>query len=152
TVDEDFAVETNGGDIFLLGNNSWRVKHVRSGEDVVGDAHGAPPTIPFWRGEAPGRTFELSAEVARLRGGWAALLNRDLHGQAAAGDWVTQVCHVSKQGAEQAAAYLAAQFTATGMVPTQKRLLFERFFDESGGMQLVVHAPFGTRINRAWGL
>jgi ATP-dependent Lhr-like helicase len=152
TVDEDFAVESNGGDIFLLGNTSWRIKHVRGGEVVVTDAHGAPPTIPFWRGEAPGRTLELSAEVARLREELVALLNRDALGHESALDWLVQVFQVGRHGAEQAAAYVAAQYAATDMVPTQRRLLFERFFDESGGMQLVIHAPFSARINRAWGL
>jgi ATP-dependent Lhr-like helicase len=164
TLDEDFAVESNAGDIFLLGNTSWRIKHVRGGEVVVLDAHGAPPTIPFWRGEAPGRTVELSAEVARLREEIAGRVRRrspdilDATAEAAGGtgdapyDWLMQTCRVSRHGAEQALAYVEAQYAATGMVPTQKRLLFERFFDESGGMQLVVHAPFGTRINRAWGL
>lgn len=151
TVDEDFAVETNGGDIFLLGNTSWRVRHVRGGEVVVTDAHGAPPTIPFWRGEAPGRTLELSAEVGELREKLVSLLHGNGN-QPAAMDWLMETCRVDQHGAQQAAAYIAAQYAATGMVPTQKRLLFERFFDESGGMQLVVHAPFGTRINRAWGL
>jgi ATP-dependent helicase Lhr and Lhr-like helicase len=144
TLDEDFAVESNAGDIFLLGNNSWGVKHVRGGEVVVFDAHGAPPTIPFWLGEAPGRTLELSAEVAQVR--------EELAQHTSAIDWLVQTCGISAHGAEQAALYVAAQQAATGMVPTQKRLLFERFFDESGGMQLVVHAPFGARINRAWGL
>jgi ATP-dependent Lhr-like helicase len=148
TLDEDFAVESNGGDIFLLGNTSWRVKHIRGGEVVVSDAQGAPPTIPFWRGEAPGRTFELSAEVARLREDLAARA-KEKNGTL---DWLMQTCQVGPRGAEQALAYISAQHAATGMVPTQKRLLFERFFDESGGMQLVIHAPFGTRINRAWGL
>ncbi|HEV3259821.1 MAG TPA: crosslink repair DNA glycosylase YcaQ family protein, partial [Gemmataceae bacterium] len=152
TVDEDFAVESNAGDIFLLGNTSWRIKHVRGGEVVVLDAHGAPPTIPFWRGEAPGRTLELSGEVARLREELVAHLHGDGTAPDAAIDWLAQTCQVSRSGAEQALAYVAAQYAATGMVPTQKRLLFERFFDESGGMQLVIHAPFGTRINRAWGL
>jgi ATP-dependent Lhr-like helicase len=150
TLDEDFAIESNAGDIFLLGNTSWRIKHVRGGEVVVTDAHGAPPTIPFWRGEAPGRTFELSAEVAQLREDLIA--QRDGNGQAAALAWLEQSCRIGSYGAEQAWTYVAAQHAATGMVPTQKRLLFERFFDEAGGMQLVVHAPFGTRINRAWGL
>ena len=149
TLDEDFAVESNGGDIFLLGNTSWRIRHVRGGEVVVHDAHGAPPTIPFWRGEAPGRTFELSAEVSHLREDLAARINE---GANAAIDWLMQTSCVSREGADQAVAYVGAQVAATGMVPTQQRLLFERFFDESGGMQLVVHAPFGTRINRAWGL
>jgi ATP-dependent Lhr-like helicase len=149
TLDEDFAVESNAGDIFLLGNTSWRIKHVRGGEVVVRDAQGAPPTIPFWRGEAPGRTFELSAEVSRLRQDLVARMNEDA---ASARSWLMQACHVNEEGAAQALTYVGAQVGATGMVPTQQRLLFERFFDESGGMQLVVHAPFGTRINRAWGL
>jgi ATP-dependent Lhr-like helicase len=174
TVHEDFAVESNAGDIFLLGNNSWRVKHVRGGEVVVFDAHGAPPTVPFWLGEAPGRTLELSAEVGRLREELAGMAS---HGAVSGGvvsnewsgsdavdhslltthhspaiDWLVQTCSVSPHGAQQAVAYVAAQLAAAGMVPTQKRLLFERFFDEAGGMQLVVHAPFGARINRAWGL
>jgi ATP-dependent Lhr-like helicase len=169
TLDEDFAVESNAGDIFLLGNTSWRIKHIRGGEVVVLDAHGAPPTIPFWRGEAPGRTLELSAEVARLREEMVARAS-GARGQESgvsangtdsslpldpsplAPSWLEQTCRVSRYGAEQATAYVAAQYAAAGMVPTQRRLLFERFFDESGGMQLVVHAPFGTRINRAWGL
>jgi ATP-dependent Lhr-like helicase len=152
TVDEDFAVECNGGDIFLLGNTSWRVKHVRGGEVVVNDAHGAPPTVPFWRGEAPGRTRELSAEVARLREDLLARMTADPKGNESAAAWLVEQCHASHFAANQAVGYVAAQYAATEMVPTQKRLLFERFFDESGGMQLVVHAPFGTRINRAWGL
>jgi ATP-dependent Lhr-like helicase len=148
TLDEDFAIESNGGDIFLLGNTSWRIKHVRGGEVVVHDAQGAPPTIPFWRGEAPGRTFELSGEVSRLREDLAARLKEDND----ATDWLMKTCHCDEHAARQAATYVGAQVAATGMTPSQKRLLFERFFDESGGMQLVVHAPFGTRINRAWGL
>jgi ATP-dependent Lhr-like helicase len=150
TLDEDFAVESNAGDIFLLGNSSWRVKHVRGGEVVVTDAHGAPPTVPFWLGEAPGRTPELSAEVARLRADIADRAKGD--DDETLTNWVIRECLASRHGAEQLTNYVKAQVAAVGMVPTQKRLLFERFFDESGGMQLVVHSPFGTRINRAWGL
>jgi ATP-dependent Lhr-like helicase len=151
TLDEDFAVESMAGDIFLLGNTSWRIKHVRGGEVVVLDAHGAPPSVPFWLGEAPGRTLELSAEVGRLREDTLSLQNGEPHNQEAL-DWLMRVCKLDQAGAEQLHRYVEAQHAATRMVPTQKRLLFERFFDESGGMQLVVHAPFGTRINRAWGL
>jgi ATP-dependent Lhr-like helicase len=154
TVHEDFAVECNGGDIFLLGNTSWRVRHVRGGQVVVSDAQGAPPTIPFWIGEAPGRSLELSAEVARLREDIVAHSQATTFEGAAdtAIDWLVETCGVSDHGAAQAVTYVTAQHAATGMVPTQKRVLFERFFDESGGMQLVLHAPFGTAINRAWGL
>jgi ATP-dependent Lhr-like helicase len=149
SVDEDFAVETNGGDVFLLGNTSWRVKHVRAGEVVVVDAHGAPSTIPFWLGEAPGRTLELSAEVSRLREDVLARIRED---KQDAIDWLTKISKLGPAAAGQLVAYVEAQHAATAMVPTQARILFERFFDESGGMQLVMHAPFGTRINRAWGL
>lgn len=149
TIDEDFAIESNAGDIFLLGNTSWRIKHVRGGEVVVVDAHGAPPTIPFWVGEAPGRTVELSAEVSRLREEAVALAGR---AKQEVIDWFMRECKLTDRGAEQLVHYVGTQLAATSVVPTQKRILFERFFDESGGMQLVVHAPFGTRINRAWGL
>ena len=151
TLDEDFAIESTAGDIFLLGNTSWRIKHVRGGEVVVSDAHGAPPSVPFWIGEAPGRTFELSTEVSRLREDTISLTQEETH-QEETLNWVMRVGKLTRHGAEQLLKYVMAQHAATGMVPTQKRLLFERFFDESGGMQLVVHAPFGTRINRAWGL
>ena len=150
SLDEDFAIESNSGDIFLLGNTSWRVKHVRGGEVVVTDAHGAPPTVPFWLGEAPGRTIELSAEVSNLRDEIAARL--ELHSADAIADELQEECRLSAHGAKQLVDYVQAQLTAVGTVPTTSRVLFERFFDESGGMQLVVHAPFGARINRAWGL
>jgi ATP-dependent Lhr-like helicase len=152
SLDEDFAIESNGGDVFLLGNTSWRVRHVRGGEVVVSNAHGAPATIPFWVGEGPGRTVELSAEVAQLREELVARTSPDGRPNEAAVDWLMGIAHADRPAAEQAVAFVCAQQAATGMVPTQRKLLFERFFDESGGMHLVVHAPFGTRINRAWGL
>ncbi len=147
TVHEDFAIESMAGDIFLLGNTSWKIRHMRGGEVVVQNAHGAPPTIPFWLGEAPGRTAELSAEVSELRG---EIATRAASGFAVT--WLEEACSVSSHGARQAVDYVAAQQAATGFIPSQKKVLFERFFDESGGMQLVIHAPYGTRINRAWGL
>jgi len=241
TVNEDFAIESLRGDVFLLGNTSWRIVYVRSGEVVVEDAHAAPATIPFWLGEAPGRTIELSAEISSLREelarrlagtneasgrredvGWdqracerrptvidvanggPALASSlvppndgalappyddsvgnalrgvpgepndlpspasrnategvpyrvaaDADGVSAKEDavaWLEAACGASRHAAEQAAAYVDAQLTAVGMVPTQRQIVFERFFDESGGMQLVIHSPYGARINRAWGL
>ena len=222
SVDEEFGIESSAGDIFQLGNSSWRVRQVRGNDLVVTDAHGAPPTIPFWQGEAPGRTIELSEEVSRLReelerrivesgfdeeaaacevpplprethstqsgevagegpgvrgtvrasispltpalspddapaengaarGGEGEVLgaaHRSMHPLVAA---VANECHCSLHAAEQAVTYIAAQRAAIGVVPTQQKIVFERFFDESGGMQLVVHAPFGSRINKAWG-
>ncbi len=148
SVDEDFAVESMSGDIFLLGNTSWRIRYVRAGDVVVEDAHGAPPTIPFWRGEAPSRTRELSAALSDLR--------RELAARAtdtdAAVAWLTSECLVDDSAARQIMAYIQAQHGAVGLLPTQDHLLIERFFDESGGMQLVIHSPYGGRINRAWGL
>ena len=148
SVDEDFGTESQSGDIFLLGNTSWRIRYLRGGDLFVTDAGGAPPTIPFWRGEAPGRTYELSEEVSRLRED----LEVRIEDPAAAEEWLVQEANVNLEAAHQAVEYARSQKAAIGLLPTLKRIVFERFFDESGGMQLVIHAPFGTRITRAWGL
>ena len=148
TVNEDFAVESMAGDIFLLGNRSWRIRRVEAGRVRVDDAHGAPPTIPFWLGEAPARTRELSAAVSALREEVAARLDD----RVALVDWLVAECGLSADGAAQLVDYVAATRAALGTVPTTACVVAERFFDEAGGMQLVVHAPFGGRINRAWGL
>jgi ATP-dependent Lhr-like helicase len=226
TVDEDFAVESMRGDILLLGNNSWRIRRVQQGSMIVEDAKGAPPTVPFWRGEAPSRTAELSAQVAEVRAKIDALTEGvlpfvrpkiDVHAASAiceqqqldaatepapegrlnvaryearppladaqcrepnpttalspggtvegisprpdanpllapAIDWLKQECAVDQAGAEQIVEYIVAGRAVLRTVPTQKTIVAERFFDESGGMQLVIHAPFGGRINKAWGL
>ena len=147
TVDEDFAVESLAGDIFLLGTTSWRIRRIEAGRVRVEDAHGAAPSVPFWLGEAPGRTRELSEEVSRIR--------EHLAGAAADGDavaFLVQECGLDRSGAEQAVAYVRAGVGVLGAVPSNRTLVAERFFDESGGMQLVLHAPLGARINRAWGL
>ena len=160
TVDEDFAVESLAGDIFLLGNTSWRIRRVGSGRVLVEDARGATPTIPFWRGEAPARTIELSAAVAEIRETIHRLApdaRPEDAGQrqpsaAAAVTWLQESCGLDSLGAEQAVDYVVSGRAVLGTVPTQRRVIAERFFDEGGGMQLVIHAPFGGRINRAWGL
>lgn len=202
TLDEDFALESHAGQIILLGNTSWRMEGVRGTDVHVTDAGGVPPTVPFWRGEAPGRTLELSEEVSRIRedieaklkalpetiiASWwedasvtlsqasnqrddrtsstssaqtSAELAEELpstqtefrRSTADIVKWLVQETDCSDDAARQVVNYLAAQIAAVGMVPTQKRVIFERFFDESGGMQMVVHAPFGSRITQAWGL
>ncbi len=136
-----------GGDVFLLGNTSWQILHVRGGEVRVRDAHGAPPTIPFWFGEAPGRSLELSQEVSNLRED----LESQLADPPAAERWMIAETGCSAEVARQAVAYALSEKAAIGLLPSCKRVVFERFFDETGGMQLVVHAPFGGAINRAWG-
>jgi ATP-dependent Lhr-like helicase len=160
TIDEDFAVESLRGDIMLLGNTSWRIRRVQMGRVLVEDAHGAAPTVPFWRGEAPARTAELSAQVADLRA-QIDERTRDVPGgvqvetlSAAqpALAWLKEECSVDDAGAEQIIEYVVAGRAVLGTVPTQQTIVAERFFDESGGMQLVIHAPFGGRINKAWGL
>ena len=161
TVDEDFAVESLRGDIILLGNNSWRIRRVQAGSVLVEDAKGTPPNVPFWRGEAPSRTPELSQEVAELREQVSLRLDAvsspaegdsaRLHPNSAI-DWLQQECGLDQSGAEQIVEYILAGRAVLGAVPTQKTIIAERFFDESGGMQLVIHAPFGGRINKAWGL
>ena len=161
SVDEDFAVESLAGDIILLGNTSWRIRGVETGVMRVEDAHGAPPTIPFWRGEAPSRTFELSREVAELR---QAIVDRltpqTPTAPASSGQdpdnnvrlWLESECGADQRAVEQILAYHQSGLRMLGAVPTQRTVIAERFFDEAGGMQLVIHSPFGGRINRAWGL
>jgi ATP-dependent helicase Lhr and Lhr-like helicase len=137
TIDEDFAVESLTGDVFLLGTQSWRVRHVGQGKMRVEDAHGATPSIPFWLGEAPGRSVELSAAVSRVREAINA-------GNGIAG--------LPEPAIRQATEYVRAGVASLGALPCVDTVVAERFFDESGGMQLILHAPFGSAINRAWGL
>ncbi|MBV9427769.1 MAG: DEAD/DEAH box helicase [Bradyrhizobiaceae bacterium] len=151
SVNEDFAVESLAGDIFQLGNNSYRIIRVERGTVRVEDAHGQPPTIPFWLGEAPGRSAELSASVSRLREELAARLRADASGEAAR-QWLETEVGLSPPAAAQLIDYLAAGNAALGCLPTLDTIVLERFFDAVGGMQLVIHSPYGSRINRAWGL
>jgi ATP-dependent helicase Lhr and Lhr-like helicase len=188
SLDEDFALESQAGQIFLLGNTSWRMHGIRGLDVVVSDAGGAPPNIPFWHGEAPGRTIELSEEVSNLReeleqrvrelpqtesASWWSNSENDAGSDqsientvvkqtectAAVGPSADQLVKelqaetcCDEFAAKQVVLYIAAQIAAIGVVPTQKRVVFERFFDESGGMQMVVHAPFGARVTQGWGL
>ena len=145
-LDEDFAVESMRGDIFLLGNASWRILRIERGAVWVEDAQGAPPNIPFWRGEAPARSDEVSARLSRLR----ARIAESPPEEALA--WLQERCGLNRRGAEQANAYVRAGCSALGCVPSQQKIVAERFFDEAGGMQLIIHAPLGSRINKAWGL
>ncbi len=162
TVDEDFAVESMAGDVMLLGNTSWRIRRVeaKTSRMLVEDARGAPPTVPFWRGEAPARTAELSLQLGELRKqisdrlqgvvpaeGW-----RNLPLVADAVSWLREECGLDLSGAEQLIQYTLEGRAVLGDVPTQTTIIAERFFDEGGGMQLIIHAPFGGRINKAWGL
>jgi ATP-dependent Lhr-like helicase len=182
TLNEDFAIESMAGDIFQLGNTSWQVRQVLTGVMRVADAKGAPPNIPFWLGEAPARSDELSREVSDLRRDIEVRIGdvrlkpesdvrlepesdvrlkpdaTDDDGTAVASGfsrtiaWLRDETGADVAAAEQAVAYLAATRAMLGAVPTQETLVLERFFDESGGMQLVLHAPYGSRINKAWGL
>ncbi|MBV9533299.1 MAG: ATP-dependent DNA helicase, partial [Bradyrhizobium sp.] len=151
TVNEDFAVESLAGDIFQLGNRSYKIQRVERGVVRVEDAHGMAPTIPFWLGEAPGRTDELSQSVSRLRGDIADRLKRDPTGTSTL-RWLTDKLGVVSSAAEQLMEYLNAAYRALACLPTHQTIVLERFFDEAGGTQLVIHSPYGSRINRAWGL
>jgi ATP-dependent helicase Lhr and Lhr-like helicase len=163
TLDEDFAIESNKGDIILLANTSWRIRRVLSREAKVSveDAHGAPPTVPFWVGEGPARTRELSHHVAELRklvSDMTPTVPADFMSRPKtepvlqAVSWLKQECELDDAGAEQLVEYIVQGRAVLGTVPTEKVIIAERFFDESGGMQLVIHAPLGGRINKAWGL
>jgi len=140
TVHEDFAIESSIGDVFQLGNASWQVRRIGQGTLRVADAHGAPPSLPFWIGEAPGRTDELARSLGTVRE----------HGEDAA--WLVQQCGLDAGAAEQLAGYLQQGRAALGAMPRPDCLVLERFFDESGGQQLVLHSPLGSRLNRAFGL
>ena len=172
TVDEDFAVESSRGDVMLLGNTSWMIQRIESasGRVLVEDAHGAPPSVPFWRGEAPARTAELSEQVGVLRknvsdltaeyrpvitesGRLAPCDSRvTTGGVREAIEWVKTECGLDESGAQQLVQYILEGRAVLGDVPTQQTIIAERFFDEGGGMQLIIHAPFGGRVNKAWGL
>jgi ATP-dependent Lhr-like helicase len=152
SVNEDFAIESLQGDIFQLGNTSWRVLRVEQGKVRVEDAHGQPPSIPFWLGEAPSRSHELSMSVSRLREEVAARINADAPQTDLATKWLMDEVGLSRSAAEQIVEYLAGAKIVLGVMPSQQNLVLERFFDDSGSMQLVLHSPFGSRLNRAWGL
>jgi len=168
TLNEDFAIESLAGDIFQLGNSSYEIKRVGAGEVRVLDAHGQPPSIPFWLGEAPGRSEELSQSVSRLRSEIARRLDenedaggdardsdevgRDLSPRGPALDWLENQVGIPQSAAEQIIEYLAMTKIALGAMPTQEQIVVERFFDENGSTHVVIHAPFGSRLNRAWGL
>ena len=151
SVNEDFAVESLSGDVFQLGNASYRILRVERGTVRVEDAKGQPPNLPFWLGEAPGRTDALSRSVSRLRAEAEARLRADPSGAPLA-RWLVAEIGVGAPAAEAIVAYLSSAFVTLGVLPTQEVVALERFFDESGGMQLVIHSPYGSRLNRAWGL
>ena len=146
TVHEEWAVESRPGDVFLLGTHSWRIRRVEPGIVRVVDAQGAPPSVPHWQGEAPGRTRELSEEVSALR---QAVADRE---PDEARRWLEAECGIGKAAADTIVGYLRAGLAALGALPTMDAIILERFFDEAGGMQLIGHAPFGARVNRAFGL
>ncbi len=148
TVNEDFAIESMAGDVFQLGNQSYQIMRVERGTVRVEDAHGAPPSIPFWLGEGPARSDALTQSVSRLRGTLAQEFKSYRQEQALA----RLSGMLGNEAAKQLIDYLLSAHQALGCLPTQDTIVFERFFDESGGMQLVIHSPYGSRINRAWGL
>jgi ATP-dependent helicase Lhr and Lhr-like helicase len=161
TLDEHFAVDSSPGDVILLGTSSWRIQRVEAvGRVLVEDAHGAPPSLPFWEGEAPQRTSILSDGVGDLREQISALtpnvtpdyISPGQPEVAAASAWLMQECGVCTGGAQQLIAYIVSGRAALGAVPSKTTIIAERFFDDGGGMQLILHAPFGGRINKAWGL
>ncbi|MCP5344073.1 MAG: DEAD/DEAH box helicase [Pseudomonadales bacterium] len=150
SLNEDFALETLPGDIFTLGSHSWQLLRVEGLKVRVRDAQGARPSIPFWFGEGPGRTDELSAAVSTLRQSIDRFLCAEAAGDAV--QWLTQTLGLPASAAQQLVDYLQAGRNALEVMPTRETLVMERFFDEVGDMHVVIHSPFGSRLNRAWGL
>lgn len=160
-LDEHFAVDSSPGDVVLLGNASWRIQRIEAaGRVLVEDAHGAPPTLPFWFGEAPQRTAVLSDGVSELREKVSELTRNITPGYISPADsevdtaiaWLMENCGLCAGGAMQLISYIVTGRAVLGNVPTKSSIIAERFFDEGGGMQLILHTPFGARINKAWGL
>ena len=151
TVNEHWAIESAPGDVFLLGTHSWRIRRIEPGVVRVVDAQGAPPSVPFWLGEAPGRTVELSEEVSAIRSGVAERL-AGVAGRVGVVEWLQAECGLGEAAAQMIVDYLGAALAQLGVLPTMDKIVLERFFDPAGGMQLVGHAPFGARLNRAFGL
>jgi ATP-dependent Lhr-like helicase len=161
TLDEHFAVDSSPGDVVLLGNSSWRIQRIEAaGRVLVEDAHGAPPSLPFWEGEAPQRTAvvcdgvgelreEISARTPNVTPGYISPVDPEV---AAASAWLMEQCGVCASGAQQLISYIVSGRAVLGTVPSKTTIIAERFFDDGGGMQLILHAPFGGRINKAWGL
>ena len=161
TLDEHFAVDSSPGDVILLGNTSWRIQRIEpAGKVFVEDAHGAPPSLPFWEGEAPQRTAVLSSGVGELReqisartGSVSPQTLSPTHPEVAAcTEWLQEECCLCASGAMQLITYIVAGRAVLGAVPSKITVIAERFFDEGGGQQLILHAPFGGRVNKAWGL
>ena len=150
TLNEDFALESLPGDVFTLGSHSWQMIRIDGLKVRVRDAQGASPTLPFWFGEGPGRSRELSEAVSRLRERLAGLLEEG--GSEAATAWLSGEAGLGSAAASQLVDYLHAGMRSLGAMPTRRTIVMERFFDEVGDMHLVIHAPFGSRLNRAWGL
>src|SRR5690606_24051930 len=150
SVDEDFAIDSMVGDVFRLGTHAWKIRRVEQGRVRVEDARGQAPGIPFWNGEGLARSEALSAEVATLRHELWDMLERECDDQARR--LLAEDCGLSPAAVDQAIAYVAEGARALSAVPTQQCLVAERFFDEAGGMQLIIHAPFGARLNRAFGM
>ncbi|HET7922050.1 MAG TPA: DEAD/DEAH box helicase, partial [Gammaproteobacteria bacterium] len=148
SLNEDFSFESIPGDVFQLGNTSYRILKIEQGRVLVEDAHGAPPNIPFWFGEAPARSTELSTAVSRLR----AEADRRLAAGEELASWLGDEIRLGSVAAQQLAGYFTAARAALSVLPSQDCVVFERFFDEAGDQHFVIHSPFGARINRAWGL
>lgn len=152
TVNEDFATESLSGDIFQLGNSSWRIKRIENGKVRVEDAHGQPPDMPFWLGEAPGRSNELSVAVSRLIKNISEKISIEENNTALGIEWVRNNFNLTPEAAEQLVNYLAFTKAALGGLPGSDTIIMERFFDQAGDMHLVIHSIFGMRMNKAWGL
>ncbi len=149
TLNEDFAFESIPGDIFQLGNVSYRIAKIETGKVLVEDAKGQPPSMPFWFGEGLARTDELCDAVSHLSETADARLAESVE---ACASWLLDDLRLPPAAVRQLTQYLSASRVALGVLPSKRRIVFERFFDEVGDTHLVIHSPYGARVNKAWGL
>ncbi|NKB34556.1 MAG: DEAD/DEAH box helicase [Pseudomonadales bacterium] len=150
SLNEDFALEALPGDVFTLGTHAWQMLRVDGLKVRVRDAEGMQATIPFWFGEGPGRTQELSSSVSNLKQTIADLLiNESANGAI---EFLVDEVRLPRSAAVQLVEYLQTGMNSLGVMPTRETIVMERFFDEVGDMHVVIHSPYGSRLNRGWGL
>ncbi len=149
-LDEEMVHESRRGDTFVLGASTWRVEDITRDRVVVSPAPGEPGKMPFWRGDGPGRPVELGRAVGALARELDERLASDAPDDVAAA--VGPRLRLDDRGARELVGYVAAQRAAIGAVPTDRRVVIERFRDDVGDWRICVLSPFGLRVHAPWGL
>ncbi len=151
-LDEEFVFETRVGDVFLLGSNTWRVLDIQDDRVIVGDASGAVPRMPFWNGDYPGRPYELGQRIGRFRGEVSARVGRTDAKLDELMRWLQHDYALDENSATNLLEHVRRQLDALGVMSSDSTIVAELFHDALGEPRLVVHSPFGGRVNGAWAI